>query len=69
VNFNLSEESPVDIQVLNLSGQVVLNKRLGALNKGQQVIDMDVNELRNGYYIVRVESMDGIFNKKLVINK
>jgi hypothetical protein len=69
VNFSLSEESPVDIQVLNLSGQVVLNKRLDALNKGQQVIDMDVNELRNGYYIVRVESLDGIFNKKLVINK
>jgi uncharacterized membrane protein required for colicin V production len=69
VNFSLDNESPVNIQILNLSGQVMSNTRLNSLNKGQQTFEINTTELSNGYYLVRLETSKGVENQKLIINK
>jgi hypothetical protein len=69
VNFNLDNDSPVNIQIMNLSGQIMYNNRLSSLNKGQQTVEINTTELLNGYYLVRLETNSGVENQKLIINK
>jgi hypothetical protein len=69
LNFNLDNDSPVNVQIMNLSGQVLSNIRLGSLNKGQQSLDINTTDLINGYYLVRLETSSGVENQKLIINK
>jgi hypothetical protein len=69
VNFTLDNDSPVNIQILNLSGQVMSSTRLTNLNKGSQNLEINTSDLVNGYYLLRLETNKGVDNQKLIISK
>ncbi|MCK4407063.1 MAG: T9SS type A sorting domain-containing protein [Bacteroidales bacterium] len=72
IEFNISKESKIEINVYNINGQLViqlLNKNLPA---GQHNISWDgTNEtgqqLKSGIYFYRLKTDEGVFRKKMVL--
>jgi hypothetical protein len=67
IQLNLTKDGDASVQILNLAGQVVKNERYGRMNKGMQWVTINTNDLQSGYYMVRIESADGIQTEKLMI--
>ncbi len=68
VTVDLYADGPVDVSVLNLSGQVVAEKTQ-SLSKGAQQVAMDVSRLPAGIYLLRVRQGDQLSTQKLSIVK
>ena len=66
VTVDLYADGPVDISVLNLSGQVVAEKTQ-SLTKGHQQVAMDLSRLPAGIYLVRVRQGDQLSTQKLSV--
>ena len=65
VRANMDEAQNVDIQVLNLLGQVILTKQINHVSTVQETIDL--TNFPNGQYFIKVQSENGaIFSDKLV---
>jgi hypothetical protein len=69
VDFDLKNESDVQIQVLNTSGQVVINEQKGRMDKGFQQANLDVKNLNTGLYFLRLTENDVISTKKFVVRR
>jgi hypothetical protein len=67
VQLNLIKEGEASIQILNVAGQVVKNERFGTMPKGMQWLNVRTSDLQSGYYMVRIETADGIQTDKLMI--
>jgi hypothetical protein len=67
VEFDLKKESDVQLQVLNASGQVVINEQKGRLDKGFQQANLEVKNLTSGLYIIRLSENDAVTTKKFVV--
>jgi Domain of unknown function (DUF4397)/Secretion system C-terminal sorting domain len=69
VEFDLKNESNVQLQVLNTSGQVVINEQKGRMDKGFQQANLDVKNLTSGLYFLRLSENDVISTKKFVVRR
>jgi Domain of unknown function (DUF4397)/Secretion system C-terminal sorting domain len=67
VEFDLKNESNVQLQILNTAGQVVINEQKGRMDKGLQQANVDVKSLNSGLYILRLTENDAISTKKFVV--
>jgi Domain of unknown function (DUF4397)/Secretion system C-terminal sorting domain len=67
VEFDLKNESNVQLQVLNTAGQVVINEQKGRMDKGFQQANIDVKNLTSGMYILKLAENDGVTTKKFVV--
>ena len=67
VEFDLKNESNVQLQILNTAGQIVINEQKGRLDKGLQQTNVDVKNLNSGLYILRLTENDAITTKKFVV--
>ncbi|HYV91377.1 MAG TPA: T9SS type A sorting domain-containing protein [Chitinophagales bacterium] len=71
-NVQISFTSPVtsntQIQIFSLNGQLALTQSLYAF-EGINITNTDVQSLKNGTYIVRVTTKQGVMVKKMVIQK
>jgi len=68
ISFESHTQAMVSVQIYDLSGKLIVNRKY-SVNKGQTVIDVDVVELDNGSYIVRVINANKQYQSKLVITK
>lgn len=68
LEVNLQKQAAVEVSVLNLLGQAVINYRF-TMDQGINVNRMDLRNLENGLYIVRLQAGEDTFMKKLVIEK
>ena len=66
VNVTLKEKQALDIQLLSLDGKVIKQKTVDGF-KGQQIIPLNVTEIPEGFYLVRLNVDEGTVAKKLVI--
>jgi Secretion system C-terminal sorting domain len=64
IKLQLMKIAPINIVVLNILGQVVMSKKLIALEDGSASIEIDVQEWNSGVYYVRTE---GFESQKLII--
>ena len=69
VAFNLQNDSEVSLQVVNIAGQTVRNEQFGRLPKGQNQFQLATGDLKAGYYLVRLQTADGVATKKLLIQQ
>jgi Domain of unknown function (DUF4397)/Secretion system C-terminal sorting domain len=69
VEFDLANESNVQIQVLNTAGQVVINEQKGRMDKGFQQAQLDVKNLTAGMYILKLAENDAVSTKKFVVRR
>jgi hypothetical protein len=69
VEFNLTSGSDVTIEVVNSLGQVVKVEELGFVNPGVQSENIDLTELENGVYFVKVKTANASITKTLMVSK
>jgi hypothetical protein len=67
IQLNLTKDSDASVQILNVAGQVVKNERFGNMPKGMQWLNIRTNDLQSGYYMVRIETANGVQTEKLMI--
>ncbi|HXB40651.1 MAG TPA: T9SS type A sorting domain-containing protein [Bacteroidia bacterium] len=65
LNKDNSEERKYDIEVFNMEGQLILTKNAGFF-KGKEEVDLSMNSLASGMYIVRVKYQDILKTAKVV---
>ena len=68
IEFIADNSSATRIEVLNSIGQIVFNKSLGIV-EGEQVVNLDANNLSSGYYFIQVRSGKNIYNSRITVNK
>lgn len=69
IEFNLAERGSVQVQVFNIRGKLVKSEQLNSLNKGMNTVDLSLNELVNGTYIIRVINGSEVATNKFVLYK
>lgn len=67
VNINLPEASNINIEVVNILGQLVKTMKVSKTTSTDLVIDM--TEFHNGVYLINVTTDKGMASKKLVLSK
>jgi hypothetical protein len=67
VLFDLSNSSDVQLNVFDLGGKLMYSKNLSNLGKGTQKVDVNVNSLARGTYLLQVISEKNTSTAKLVI--
>ncbi|MFC2129955.1 aryl-sulfate sulfotransferase [Bacteroidota bacterium] len=69
LSLMLTCRSDVKMSIINLSGIMVKELEYESLNVGVNLIDLEVADLVNGIYILKVSTQDGFYISKLTINK
>lgn len=66
IEFKLASETDYSIRILNATGQMVYQESHDA-KSGSQKLKLNTSTLPNGYYLINIESEDGInINKKFL---
>lgn len=65
VQFLKSFEKEVSLQILDMSGKLIVNNRIKNAITGQ-VEKVDLSNQLSGVYILRIQTKDGIYSTKLV---
>ena len=63
INFSTAINADISLQIVNLLGQTVLQQTFW-LNQG---MELDLTELPSGSYFLRIETGEGIYTSKLII--
>jgi hypothetical protein len=58
VDFELSKNSSVGYSIFDLTGKVMQQKNIGVKSAGKIQLELPVNELKQGSYILRIESAE-----------
>ena len=66
INTNLFKE--LKVEVLNLLGQTILQKDF-SLDPGINTQQINLTDLQNGLYMIKLQSGKAIFTQKLVIKR
>ncbi len=68
-NISLAKDADVTIQIVDIAGKMVQREQFKQMSRGIHQLDLNVSDLKSGYYIVRTDSGDGMVNQKLMIAK
>lgn len=58
IDLDLENSSPLQLQLMNMTGQIVLQREYTAIQRDR--IDLDVSELAAGAYLVKVRTEEGV---------
>ena len=67
IELNLDRKEDINIQIYNLTGQLISSLNYDNLYKGFNKIDIPLNSLNSGLYLMRLQSSEGwTLNKKII---
>jgi hypothetical protein len=66
ISAHLTFNKPYKVNILNLSGQLVLNNYI---NSSNDLLKLDISGLPSGFYILKLLEVNNQFSKKLIIKK
>ncbi len=69
VEFSLSDDTPMEISLIDLLGKNVKRLFKGTLNRGQHKIQLDASGIAEGIYFVKFQSNKEVTTKKILISK
>ncbi len=69
IEFVLDKKAPVSVQIIDISGRIVKEVMNENLSTGNNNININLNEVKNGFYFVRMSSMNGTKVSRLMIAK
>lgn len=69
VEFSLLGSGRVDIQLIDLNGNIIKNYVQGDLEAGKYTFNLDINNVDNGVYFLQMRHFDFIETQKIVILK
>jgi hypothetical protein len=67
-SFDVKKAQHVSIDVLDLLGRKIKNVQQGVLNAGLQSVSINKTGLTPGIYLINIETEEGAFSHKLVVN-
>lgn len=65
VDYTSSSSKTIDIQIINISGQIVSQRNVD-IEKGGQIINLDIMSIPEGIYNVRMLDDQGIITKQIM---
>jgi hypothetical protein len=68
VQLNLTEPTIIEFSIMDLVGQTLLNENLNA-SAGLNNFKINLSNLANGIYMVKLKNENSSYTKKLIINK
>ena len=68
IDFNLTTSTKMNIDLFNSLGQKVQSITSQEYTSGRQIEQINVSNLSDGMYFVRMQTEDGIHNMELVVN-
>lgn len=69
IQFDLSKTQKVQIEVFDMSGKKVQTLFSGLKNSGQHQLQINGSGWSSGIYLIRMNTVDGVFTKKVVLIK
>ncbi|MEM7037104.1 MAG: PKD domain-containing protein [Bacteroidota bacterium] len=69
VGFALASDQNVSVQLYDLQGRTVHQQAFGTMGSGEHVLDLDLQTLPAGMYMVRLETGDQVEVSKLMLNR
>jgi len=69
VGYQLAAKSQATVSVFNIEGRIVKQINFTSANAPSGNIDMDVSDLSNGTYFVKIKSGNQSVTQKLIIEK
>jgi photosystem II stability/assembly factor-like uncharacterized protein len=69
ITYSLPKKTVVNLSVCDELGRTILPIVNGTLNSGEHTQNIDLHELPNGMYFVKLETVEGIITKKIILNK
>jgi hypothetical protein len=69
LKFGLVQAADVQVQVVNALGQVVLSQNPGRMGVGIHTIDLNVNNLPNGTYFVKLAAGNALETRTMIVNR
>lgn len=68
ITLNLESADNIEIQLFNISGQMLFSQKAQQFNAGLNSINLDVSDYKNGIYFVRLVSENAkVYSAKLII--
>lgn len=67
ISISLSEAQNVSIQLYNMLGEVVYTANQGQLSSGEHTVQLNVSDLNNGVYFVKVMAGSTTITKKITV--
>lgn len=68
-NFSLPTASLVNVQIIDLNGRTMARTNLGHLGAGDNFFNLNVTGFANGFYIISLQTKDGIVTQKFTVQK
>ena len=69
IEFYLNNPSNVTLQLINENGKMVINSNLGYFLEGNNMLNLNLNNLSSGFYSYILFAGDEIFSGKFIITK
>ena len=66
VNFELTKPSSVKIRIYNMNGQVIRMIDAGKQSEGENTVQLQLNSLDQGAYLMHIETVCGQVTKRLI---
>jgi hypothetical protein len=69
MRFDLSLNSEVNIKIIDLSGRVIMNQRVGTMSSGTHIVPINTTDLASGSYFAVLSANRKMVGSKLFIRK
>lgn len=69
INFTLHRPSEISLEIIDITGRLVMMKRLGAKDSGKHSINLNVADLKPSNYILQLKTREGNKQGRLIINR
>ena len=63
------KEMVMDTEIIDLSGKLVASSNERSFEKGDHIINLDLSDLEQGIYFVRIKASTLIFSRKIIVVK
>ena len=67
LTINAAEEGIFNLMIVDMAGKSIQTKKL-ELTAGENTVNLDLSSITNGVYMVSLNKVSLIINKKLIIN-
>jgi hypothetical protein len=67
IDYRLTTESPVDLTIYTITGQVVMSRHLDAAGEGQHQFTVSSSDLNPGVYFYTLTAQGQTVTKKMII--
>jgi hypothetical protein len=67
INYLLNSESDVQVSVFNVTGNLIRAIDLGTLREQAHNLTLNISDLRNGMYFVRIQAGNSVITRRIQV--